>query len=311
MSSNPAIIFIHHHLFGRSNRLPAYLVNAIESARVFNPDSQILLLTSLKTDLDWLGVERVDLATMGTDRLKKFHEAYRHISTYKPEYERFCFERWFYIEAVWEKLGLAGAMAMDSDTMFFGSAQKIFDELRPQTMLVDEACPSSTVLGAPPVAFNDFVVQKFCDPEFVRARQHDLKQAIDRGEGFGFNDMYFLDLIQKEGTGVQSYPTELKCGRLDGNINVPGEFVPSWRWRNGRWPVKRMYWQIEAGCLVPYLRRRRSATMIRVLVMHFQSGAKRLMRRFNPLAGRSPASNRWHAWFYNYVVFKPRTGQYR
>lgn len=310
MSSDPAIIFVHEHLFGRSRKLPAYLVNAIESARVFNPNSPVLLLTSLQGRLDGLDVEQIGLNELKTDRLKEFHDAYTHLSTYKPEYERFCFERWFYIEAACQKLGLKNAMAMDSDAMLFGSTRAIFEELRPTIMLVDEACPSSTLLGAPPTAFNDFVVRTFRDPAFVRARQQELRNAIQRGQGFGFNDMVFLDLIQKEGTGVGSYPRELKCGRLDGNINVPGEFVPSWRWRNGRWPIKRMYWQVEGSLVVPYLRRRNTGDMVRVLVMHFQSGAKRLMRRFNPAGGRSAFGNRLFAWIYNYVVFKPRLGQY-
>ena len=91
-ATGAAIVFFH------VGSLPKYLLCAMERARFFNPDNRIVLLTDSTADLSRLGVEIASISDYAHPKLETFRRHYKHISAADENYERICFERWFYLD---------------------------------------------------------------------------------------------------------------------------------------------------------------------------------------------------------------------
>lgn len=67
----------------------------------------------------------------------EFDQAYQHLSGNFESYERFCFYRWYFINAVMESMGLEQCIAMDSDFLIFEDF-KYLEQLKPEKELIGD-----------------------------------------------------------------------------------------------------------------------------------------------------------------------------
>ncbi len=300
MPKPPTILFVHR------GRAPFYLRCALESARVFSPASRILLACDRPTDLGRWQIESVPLDGLTSPAHARFRQLYRHISTVDEQYERFCFERWFFLATLWDRFGLDQALYLDSDCLLFTDPTTLFGQVPlPGVSVSGSGSPHCAFLAAHPAPFLEFLLTKFADDQFLaRARQ---RQAEARAAGglANLTDMTLLELYARETPRGAIYDNILPLGHLDHNLNQLWHFKTSWRFRGGRYPIKRVFWELDHGRLLPYFEEQATGQRVRALVLHFQSGAKRLIRRFNPLPPRPWPPVAWRRAYYNHILFPP------
>ena len=115
-------------------------------------------------------------------------------------------------------------------------------------------------------------------------------------------DMTLFEAFCRETPCGSIYDNDLPSGHLDHNVHTVSGFETTWRLRNlRRVRIKRARWVEANGLLVPYLHRAKDGGLVRALSLHFQSGAKRKIRRFNPLPSSSSVILR--KWYLNHIVF--------
>ena len=106
MNTDPSIVYFH------TGAIPAYLRATLESARYFNPDARIFLLTDVApSGLLGLRIEIRKLAELRSPKCDNFYRRYVHVSATKFDYERTCIGRWFYIAHLMQHEGCARGLS--------------------------------------------------------------------------------------------------------------------------------------------------------------------------------------------------------
>lgn len=290
-----AIVFFHR------GRLPKYLLCALESARVFNPHARIFLISDQVCPWDKLKVETVLLEEVLHPGLEEFRQCYRHTSAAKENYERICFERWFYIDQLIINKKLERVLYMDSDCLLFANADELFGHMPEKTLGASRGGgPACTFIRGRINAFLELIVEKFHDEEFLRLKTDELKSSQAVGGMANLTDMTLLEIFTTSHPQGYVYPNNLPSGHIDHCINSP-EGMDCLNIVHRKRQRKRVHWTQRESLLLPSFRQEGNGKAVRALAIHYQSGAKRLIRRFNIFEGKSYVPSAMRAKFFQWL----------
>ncbi len=248
----------------------SHLNCALLQARWWNPGCPIFVLgdDACREALAAPGIEFVPLrpAAGGTHL---FRELYIHLSNNAPDYERFCFERWFQLRDFLVARGLDAVWHFDSDVMPYEDLATLAPDLEPLDFTLTRGSGHSSF-------FRTAALEKFCafildgyrqEPATgaLRARHDSLKSAGAPGL---ISDMTFLRDFAGTG-GLQSEDLGSKPGdhpRFDGNMLSPHSFQ-----MDG--PLKHLTWTNQQ----PHATQEADSGLVRFLALHFQGLSKSCM----------------------------------
>lgn len=273
----------------------------MESARVFNPKTPMFLVTDQDQDIPSLGVQTVSLSETSHPDLPRFRRVYRHIASTYEGYERRCFERWFHIDQLIRDLHLSRVVYMDSDCLLFADARELFRFMPEKTMCASRCGgPACTLIQGSLQPFLDLILEKFGDEDYLLGKEQLLHKARESGAMSNLTDMDLIELFTTAHDGGHVYPNNLPIGHIDHCLNLPdGMQFLEIRHRNRK--RKKIFWEQEGDKLRPFFRDAESGKRIPALAIHFQSGAKRLIRRFNRVNGENILSPFLRLHFYRWL----------
>lgn len=284
---------------------PRYLRYALESARFFNPDSPIFLITNKKHALPAaLRIEVRTTASLGSARLDAFEKSYVHISATRERYERFCIARWFYLEELRRTEGFARAAYFDSDAMLFHRVDDLFGLIPSHALL---ACskgvmPAVTLVQNALAPFLDMILGLYGDAAFLAERRARCEAAIAQGGMDNVTDMSFFQLFTARTDGLGAiYPNTSALGHIDHCIYANPDGIDSAPNRR-HISRKRIFWEDRDGVFRPRFRVEATGAMVPALSVHFQGGAKRWMRRFNHVGGGFSVPRALRLRYYNWLL---------
>ncbi|MEO8576177.1 MAG: hypothetical protein ABI556_05740 [Gemmatimonadales bacterium] len=209
-----------------------------------------------------------------------FRNAYVHASTNDLQFERFCFERWFLLESFIGANKYTRFVHADSDLMFFCAINEYFGRLG------DAACGSGRIgafsghlLMVQDVRmlsdFCRFMLDMYLDPElFSRFYLIYLRHRATGAEG-GLCDMSALTTFIETGRTSHYQLNQIVDATIfDQSIRDArlADRTEPFRMTNGR---KELTMSDGAAWFTALDGRR-----IRALTVHFQGGAKAMMRQF-------------------------------
>ena len=296
MSVTPtAIVFFH------CGKPPRYLLSAMESARVFNPELPVILITDERNDIPSLGVEAASLQETSHPDLPRFRSIYRHIASTNEEYERRCFERWFHIDQLIKVRNLSKVACLDSDCLLFADADELFRFMPENTICASRrGGPACTFIRGSLGPFLELILEKFGDADYLRSKEQLLQSARDSGAMANLTDMDLIELFTTTHERGHVYPNNIHVGHIDHCLNLPdGMESLEIRHRNRR--RKKVFWEQKGEMLMPYFRDIESGRKVPALAIHFQSGAKRLIRRFNRVEGKNVIPQVLRLHFYRWL----------
>jgi hypothetical protein len=288
---SPAIVFFH------LGSTPYFLRCTIESARFFNPKTRIILITDQPEHpfLIRLKVEFRSPKSLLHPLLKTFQKRYVHLSGIKEYYERIFLARWFYLDALIVAEKLQRAIYLDSDCMLFAKTTELFSLMPSEKKLSASSGggPACTFIQGSLQPFLNFILDKYLDQDFIEFYRLRHEAATARGGLCGLGDMEFLNLFTRKHEDGYGYDCEYPTGFIDPCINVHQGFEYM-RIEHRKRDRKKVFWEQINSLFLPYLKRSESGELVRVLALHYQSGAKRIIRRFNQVTKPSiiPLSHR-------------------
>jgi len=275
-ASDVTFVFFHY------GNVPSYLKYAIESARFFNRDARIILVCDSCPSIPqkWT-VEVYDLHKFATPALAAFQKAYVHISVFKERYERFVLERWFLLDELRKQLGCGHTVALDSDLMVFQPLGPLFTNFGAKSFAMQCFSPHLTFIRTNMDGFLEHIMRRYTDASYLDLARTRFHEARAQGELRNLGEMEFVsEYLQGAGKDVAPFGTTLPEGHSDTNINVPDGCISRKIRRRNR---KCVYWEYNDGVYIPSLRDAKTQSKVRIVNLHFQGPAKKLMRRFNPI----------------------------
>ncbi len=295
MIDQSAILFFH------KGKIPNFLRCTIESARFFNPSTRIILMADTRHDFGSLKVEVREIDRMIHPQFQKFLDSYVHISGIKVYYERLFLERWFHLEQLLQEEKIGQALYLDSDSMLFSSVESLFAEIPDVNFCTSRAGgPACTFIRRSLDPFLNFVLAKYQDREFLDSWKKRSDAAIAKGGLDNLGDMSFIELFTTTQSAGAIYPNDLTLGHIDHCIHVP-DGMESRKKRRHRFR-KKIFWKNEEGKFIPYFRRLSDGQEVKALAVHFQSGAKRKIRRFNRIGDPSLFPPAWRLAYFNHLL---------
>ena len=279
---SPALIFIHRAPFQN------YLKIALEQARVMNPGSAIYLICDQPCALPaaW-NIQQVFFHELSSPALDTFKKRYYHVSTNTPEFEQFCFERWFYVQALLQREKIERALHIDSDCMITARADEVFARFgkTPGIHICRNGLPHCAPLRGSLQPLLDFFISAF-DPAKKPAHEARMAQAKASGQLWVLSDMFVMrDYLEAGGAGsFYWYDTDRDVVITSVMSDADGYEV----WP-GKRTLKRVHWQVENGLLTSYLTEAATRRRVRVYALHYKGAAKRRMMRFNKPRALLPA----------------------
>jgi hypothetical protein len=273
LDNNLTFLFYHY------GSIPRYLRHAIEHVRIFNPDSEILLVTESGVQdaaIARLSVRQLGMAQFASPKLSQLRATYRHISCFKEKFERFVLERWFVTELIRAERPERTYVMQDSDVAVFGDAGRLVPLLPDSPICLASMNPHFTFIRSSIDHFLDYMLGFYADERRIAeslARHHANRNS---SQIFNQGEMQFLFDYLKESKLMQFYQTDTPSGFVDCNIHIPQGFDFM---QLKRRPRKKVFWNLEDGKLVPHFLRQ--GQQVRALVIHFQGPGKRVFFRFN------------------------------
>lgn len=283
-------------LFFHYGKVPRHLENAIESVRIFNPSSEILLITEGLKDVDTLArfrVRQFRMSEFESGQIDEFRRFYRHLSGFGEKYERFCFERWFVAEAVRRRNPGRVFVMVDSDVAVFGRASELIGYLPDTAISIAGGCPHFTFIKGSIEYFLAFIIGNYKDPRKVLNLRSFHENGMDGVPPTNLSDMTFLHLLMKDSEEIKNYQKDTVFGFVDTNIHLHENFD---HLQLRRRPRKKIFWRMENGRAIPYFKK--GDLFVKALILHFQGPGKRVFYRFNTI-GKKPS--RVQIWWWNQV----------
>ena len=293
----PALIFIHQ------GPTPDYLKIALEQARLSNSQAPIWLLGDRAHSLPacWR-IQQKRLTELTSPALMQFISRYYHVSTNPLEFERFCFQRWFYIAELCRMENIQRAVAIDSDCMCFVPAEELFALFAPTPgiHICRSGSPHCTLINGSLQPLLDFFLQTF---EPAKKSSYEARMACGQPDGLSWvlSDMFVMrDYLTEGGQGSTYWYDTSPKGVITAIMNAAEGFEV--------WPgtkiLKRVYWRLENDRLVPYLKSLANGQLVRGCVLHYKGASKKRMARFNKPCPVIP--NKWRVFLLNH--FAPVNG---
>ena len=293
MNFQNAFLFFH---FGK---IPTYLVYAIEHARIFNPDSEIILIVdSIKETsmVDRFNVKIHDIKEFNSQMLQDFRRSYRHISSYNEKYEKFCFERWFVSEIIRRSSPKKTYVIVDSDVAIFGDVSNIIQSIPNCPISLSGCSPHFSFIRGSMDGFLNYILEFYSDSEKIDNAERRHLANLNTIDACNLTDNSFLPSFMQISSDVQNYDIFSTNGFMDTNIHVPQGFDYI---QLRRRPRKKVFWKIEEERVIPYLKR--GDELVKAFILHFQGPGKRVFHRFNSIDGpTSPLQ----IWWWNQIFQK-------
>ena len=286
--NNQDIYYIHQ------GKPPTYLLRSMANTRAFNNNCRIFLLTEKHHLIPkYLNIITRTFDELETSKHQTFLNEYKHLSKNSFSFERFCFSRWFYLEAA-SRYNKSDIFAhLDSDCLIFD------DMCNLETLML----PSNTqycygINGAPHLALfrNDisdlttYMINSFKSDLYKNWQKSNF---VDSNKNFC--DMaVMIEFAKKVGSLHRGYLT-------DGNYVVEENMgiKEGYQIWSGPKHFKRVHWRIENSLLIPYLL---TASQIykRALALHYKGSAKKRICSFNyPNQSKNICAVK--KWFHNRV----------
>ncbi len=261
---------------------------ALVQAKLSNPKQPVILLSDieqvpvLNSPLLKEGIHYYQLKDFQSSCVE-FQKRYFHFSVNPLWYERFCFERWFILQAFARKMNYQRLIHFDSDVL-------IYSDLAEATKPFDNSSYASLYGSWGTVLFNDMkVLDAFLDMTMeMYARNSPLWFTAMQRVGFlspynggpsagldNISDMFvqrLIPLMHKNFTYADLYKVT-NSSVFDRNINVckpETEHDPEFE-SNG--VMKNVLW--DEG--VPFVRELPRGERVRFHCLHFQGNAKEVM----------------------------------
>jgi hypothetical protein len=299
MTSPVPIIYCH------TGNFPRYLRTALESARFFNRESKIYLITDVEgLRLDALDVEVYTVDQLTDGKLRLFRKNYVDISSINARITRAYFERWFHVGELIRRNGFTRSIQLDSDAMLFHDVRESFAHIdtRPCVLVSKNHGPAVTYMNRDIDVFLDFINGKYADGKIVERYRVWNREAEATGNMVNLDDQALFTAFGEEQPGhVLSYPNDLPIGHIDHCIFGYGDGMMS---RPNRRHVasKRVFWEDDGQTFRPYFRRATDGNLTPALAIHFQNGAKRKIRRFNRVGADSPLPRSFRLRYYTWLL---------
>jgi hypothetical protein len=296
MTSAVPIIYCH------TGNFPRYLGAVLESARFFNRDSRIYLITDVEgLRLPGLDIEICAVDQLHDDKLRLFHKNYLNISSINDRITRSYFERWFLVGELIRRNRLARSVQLDSDAMLFHDVRESFAHIDNRPCLL--VGPALTYMNQDIDPFLDFINAKYADGKIMEKYRVLNREAERAGGMVNLDDQELLTAFLKECPDqISSYPHDLPIGHIDHCIFGAGDGMMS-RPNRRHLASKRVFWQDDGEIFRPNFRRATDGSLVPALSIHFQNGAKRRIRRFNRVGADSSLPRslrlRYYTWLLN------------
>jgi hypothetical protein len=290
MNLKTAFLLFH---FGE---IPYYLVHAIEHARIFNPDSEIILITdSIKETsiVDRFNVIKHDIKEFQSNRIALLTKTYRNISSYDEKYERFCFQRWFVAEEIRKSAPERTYVLVDSDVAIFGNIHSIQSYLPDCPISLSGCSPHFSFIRGSIAGFLDYILEFYSNAQTVDEAVKRHRENLNTKNEYNLTDNSFLPAYMQISRDVQNYRLESPQGFIDTNIHAPQDLDYL---QLRRRPRKKLFWRVEDGRAIPYFKR--GEEFMKAFILHFQGPGKRVFHRFNSIDG--PPS-RLQVWWWNQI----------
>lgn len=267
------------YIFFHYGKIPQYLKHAIEHVRIFNPNSEIMLVTDGINNVKSLRQFRVnhhDISEFPSDELERFKQSYQHISCFNERYERFVLERWFVTETIRRKASDRNYIMIDSDVAVFGDASKIVPFLPDCPIALSGNNPHFTFVRGSISSFLRFILDFYSDKDRLAASKERHETQKKSSQIYNLGEMTFLYEFMLQSRDMQKYSTDTPYGYVDVNIHIPEAFQYL---QLRRRPRKKVYWMVEKKHLIPYFKK--GNKHIRAFILHFQGPGKRIFFNFN------------------------------
>ena len=218
-----------------------HLLAALASARCFNPEYPVCLITNEPGEWKHVrGTHLLDTAGLESCGKAAFESAYIHASTNPEFFERLCFYRWFYLEKAMSIHGVGEALLLDNDCLLTTSLSDLTRHTGPAPVHITPAgFPHCTHVRRSAAALLDYFIRTFREPALING----VRRSFLARETFGpqhvpivASDMYLLWRGLRENTSIGAYRyDEDGCEFLDNCMSWPEGFR-TW----GRFPMKQV-----------------------------------------------------------------------
>lgn len=265
------IVFVHD---GRKPHLPYVL----QQARSASPNSDVVLIGG---GYEGRGIRVIPLGDLSNEGAETFLRVYQHMSPNPPDYERFCYLRYFYMLEYMRRENIGLIWSLDSDVLLYSSVSEL-ERTYPEPLsscgiLIPEqdmSAPYGWACGHVACWTVEWL-EDFCDfiiSNFTLEKYQVLNRAwwAMNDEGGGVSDMITLWMFRRErGEGVVNLAPERDGAVIDYCINF------SFSYRDGEFEChegrKRVFWIKRR----PFFRRTNGlGGLVRVHAIHFQGAAK-------------------------------------
>ena len=295
MSHNITFLFYHY------GKIPRYLEYAIEQVRIFNPFSEIFVITDgIKNTsrIHRFNLRQLEMDEFHSEKLEEFRTIYQHISCFKEKYERFVLERWFVTEIIRKQRPDRIYIMQDSDVAVFGNAEKILPLLPDKPICLSNRNPHFTFIRRSISGFLNFILDFYRDERrLVAAKERFRLQNNPDHNIFNQGEMQFLFDYLDAKEGMCMYNTNTHVGYLDCNIHGSEGFECM---QLRRRPRKKVFWRMEQSGPTPYFKQ--DDRLVRAFLLHFQGPGKRVFFRFS---GSGFLRTKLGVWFLNQLFQKP------
>jgi hypothetical protein len=166
-----------------------------------NPTADVVLIGDRDPHLPFVRfvpISRYDAAAA------RFRDVYVHASTNPVEFERFCFERWFLLDALVKEQGWTRFVHADSDLMFYAEIERYFERLGDSAMASGRVGASSghhlmvqKVIGLSD--FCQFMLDMYVKPELFMEFYRIYRWHRSTGAPGGLCDMSALTAFVEKG----------------------------------------------------------------------------------------------------------------
>ncbi len=180
------------------------------------------------------------------------------------------------------KYGVQNAVVLDSDAVLFCDIQEIFELVPTQFQFACSKAggPALTVIRRSIEPLLDHILARYASSEYLNEACERSKAAKSAGRMDNLTDMTFCEEFTREHPLGYVYLNHTEFGHLDHGIYLPDGMKSR---KVGRRQRKRIVWNADGPTLLPYFLKEADGSLVRALVIHFQSKGKRMISNFNPV----------------------------
>ena len=273
------IVFLHRGC-------PDYLKITLAKARLYNPDSPLILLGDSSNAHIVRDVPNLEFEPMQWESgdAVRFAAIYQHQGILKErverqEFERFCIQRWILLRDLMYRRNWNRLLHIDSDVLLFSEIEQTGKRFDDNAMSLapweDSLWSGHTCFVNSPDVLNEFVnflFDLYTTKEGKQLREKAFADLPNRT----FSDMTCLSLFRQRVT----YPIADMSRLIDNTVFDDRITTTSGIYEKGSRFFKKDWKKIVFKDSVPYCRLKEIGENIRFLSLHFHGGTKYMIKHF-------------------------------